>query len=84
MITGVLGGTGFELLTFDKQEDKPAMVQGKPSRTVTHAEIDGNEFRFLRRQRPGTPPHRIDHLENIRALLWSGADSIISTTPCGS
>lgn len=76
MKLGVLLGTGFHLDLVQEYE------QGGTGRAQL---ADGQvEIFAIHRQTPAVPPHRVDYIRNMKAILDFGADFLLTTTACGS
>lgn len=69
MKLGVILGTGFRL---DGVQDHAQFADGQV------------EVLAIQRQTPQVPPHRVDYVKNMQALLDFGADYLLTTTACGS
>ncbi|MGM5482592.1 MAG: hypothetical protein ACQESF_03965, partial [Nanobdellota archaeon] len=75
---GIIVGSSF-FGSFDESESKDVTTD------YGRARIFFNKGKvFLQRHQDNTPPHKINHKANIKALQKTGVDKIISICSCGS
>jgi 5'-methylthioadenosine phosphorylase len=76
MKLGVILGTGFHL---DLVPEYEAGGTGRARLADGQVEVFA-----IHRQTPSVPPHRVDYIRNMKAMLDFGADVLLTTTACGS